>query len=595
MGLLGFIKRLLGSATSDHAVDQNRPTSEKLGGAATRLDASAAGAIYPPKVDWDDAADDPAQVDPDDPTLRIFRRSVDGDLLIYERPGHRSAEFFSCVRRTNVSYPSPEVWRSLIAVRDSKVRGYAIHVRSQNTLASAAVPEHLPAAIVAAPSTASGVQLRADGAADAEADGCALVRRAIDRSNAPVFVTGKAGTGKSTILRQIATADGAIVLAPTGIAALNAGGQTIHSFCKFPLHPLTSKDVKRLQDTRAIRAVKFLIIDEVSMVRADLLDAVDVFFRKNRSSDAPFGGVQVVLFGDPYQLPPVVTNEQQEWFEHRGYRSAHFFDARVFRDIELHVVALSKVYRQADPKFVELLDSVRNGSATDAQLAALNRTSLGGVPAAGPPAITLTARRATAAMVNSTHLNRLSAPLRRFEAVCSGTINPDSVPAERVLELKVGARVMFIRNDLNGEYVNGTLGTVTGFVEDAVLVQTDDGRGVGVVAHLWESIRYTYDPGSQEIRKDVVGSFSQLPLKLGWAVTIHKSQGLTLDAAVVDLSGGAFAPGQAYVALSRCRSLEGLRLQHPMRRADILVDGRVAEFMRSAAEAATAQAGVSLS
>ena len=405
-----------------------------------------------------------------------------------------------------------------------------------------------------------------------------------------MFITGKAGTGKSTLLQLFrrTTRKNVVVLAPTGVAALNVQGQTIHSFFGFPPRILTASEARRRVTRkdllRMYRNIEVLVIDEISMVRADILDAIDVFLRLNRENFRPFGGLQVVIFGDLFQLPPVVTKDPVERaFFTDNYRSPYFFDARIFRDpdFQIEMLELRKVYRQESRHFLRLLQAVRVNAMDDDDLEDLNERYQPQFQHTSEY-ITLCARNATADHINQRELNALEGPFYAFEARIEGQFDPGLYPVEPLLRLCKGARVMFVRNDNEyGEFVNGTIGTVTYLDEEGrIEVETADGgkkRKIDVPRIEWEIVRYR--AGSQEgVETEVIGSFYHYPLKLAWAITIHKSQGKTFDKVLIDLGGGAFVHGQLYVALSRCRTLEGIVLRHRVRPQDLITDERILDF-----------------
>lgn len=411
----------------------------------------------------------------------------------------------------------------------------------------------------------------------------------IESTRDHVFVTGRAGTGKSTLLESfIASTERAVVVcAPTGVAALNVGGQTIHSLFRLPIGLIADHD---FDDPPALRrllaSIETVVIDEVSMVSADLMDAIDRRLRQARGRrDEAFGGVQVVLFGDPYQLAPVPGRDEGErayYADH--YRSMWFFDARVWAEADLRIVELQMIHRQQDEVFRSMLTAVRHGAVTAEIGRALNEA--GARPAPDEGILTLATTNATVTRINVDALRRLPGTAKSAKAEVLGEFGPKGgYPADEALDLKVGAQVMFLRNDTGGDghprWVNGTLGTVerigrTVFVEVA-------GESHEVVPATWEKYRYTYVAATKKVSKDVVAEFTQFPLRLAWAVTIHKSQGSTYDQAVVDLGARAFAPGQTYVALSRLRSLAGLHLARPLRPSDIIVDENVRRFMADVA------------
>ncbi len=394
-----------------------------------------------------------------------------------------------------------------------------------------------------------------------------------------LFLTGRAGTGKTTLLRRFldVAGDKAIVLAPTGVAAVNVGGQTLHSFFKLPPRLIEPADIRRLRSTRLVKAVETVIIDEISMVRADMLDAIDRSLRLNRKSQRPFGGVRMILSGDLHQLPPVVRGEEAEILKER-YGGAYFFNATAFRDGEFALLALKHVFRQEDPKFLALLGALRQGRLTEADRRMLEARVTGrSAIEASETHVVLTPNNANAFRINQARLDALSTPVRRFEASVDGQFEERSFPTEADLELKEGARVMMIRNDPENRWVNGTLATVEGFGGSSVIVSID-GRAYEIEQAAWEKYRYDLDKETGKVKREVVGTFKQMPLRLAYAVTIHKAQGLTLDHVYIDLDRGMFAHGQAYVALSRARRLEGLELSRTLRPADLVIDRRAFDF-----------------
>jgi ATP-dependent DNA helicase PIF1 len=411
----------------------------------------------------------------------------------------------------------------------------------------------------------------------------------IEQQGRNLFVTGRAGTGKSTLLQLFrrTTRKKAVVLAPTGIAALNVGGQTIHSFFGFPPKPLSRQDIKKRRNRRLYQNLEVLVIDEISMVRADLLDNIDWFLRINREVPLPFGGVQVVLFGDLFQLPPVVASDAEAMRFQLEYRSPYFFSAQVLESgqVELEQLELRKVYRQENRNFLRLLESVRLNRMDYDDLEDLNSRYL---PNFEPEDyyITLSARNATVDRINQRELERIPLEEKTYTAQVTGTFNPKLYPTEAAMRLKLSAQVMFIKNDPDKRFVNGTIGKVAKLEEGSVQVQVQQEDGteeqIDVVPVEWEILRYQpseKDPG--QIETETLGTFTQLPLRLAWAITIHKSQGKTFDKVIIDLGKGAFEHGQTYVALSRCRSLEGIVLKKRLRPRDILTDERVVEFYES--------------
>ena len=411
-----------------------------------------------------------------------------------------------------------------------------------------------------------------------------------------LFLTGKAGTGKSTFLRYICenVKKKHVVLAPTGIAAINAGGSTLHSFFKLPFHPLLPDDPnlsmqkERIHDffkytkphRKLLEEIELVIIDEISMVRADIIDAVDRILRVySRNLREPFGGKQLLLVGDIFQLEPVVKGDEREIIN-RFYPTPYFFSARVFTQIDLVSIELQKVYRQSDPQFIGVLDRIRNNTAAAPDLQLLN-SRYGEVPKNDADMyITLATRRDTVDQINERKLSELPGDLATFWGLIDGDFPESSLPTSLELTLKPGAQIIFIKNDFEKRWVNGTIGTISGFdpVEETIYVITEDGKECDVKPELWRNIRYTYNEEKKEIEEEVLGTFKQFPLRLAWAITIHKSQGLTFSRVVIDFTGGVFAGGQTYVALSRCTSLDGITLRKPINRADIFVRPEITNF-----------------
>ena len=414
-----------------------------------------------------------------------------------------------------------------------------------------------------------------------------------------LFLTGKAGTGKSTFMRHIAATikKKHIILAPTGIAAINAGGSTLHSFFKLPFHPLLPNDKRysnrNIRDTlkyngektKLLREVELIIIDEISMVRADIIDFIDKVLRiYNRNMREPFGGKQLLLVGDIYQLEPVIKEEERQLLR-PFYPSNFFFDAQVFREMQLIAVELKKVYRQRDAQFIALLDHIRTSHVSDSDLRLLNAQVNAEIGTeAGRLSITLSGRRDTVDYINEKQLNTLPDQPTIFYGHIEGEFPESSLPTPMELEVKTGAQVLFIKNDKERRWVNGTLGTIIGFgdEEDGIIyVRTEDGRDFDVQREIWSNVRYTFNEKEQKIEEEEIGSYQQFPLRLAWAITVHKSQGLTFNNVKIDFTGGVFAGGQTYVALSRCTSLQGISLQEPIRRENIFVRTEVTNFARN--------------
>ena len=441
----------------------------------------------------------------------------------------------------------------------------------------------------------------------------------IEGTSEHVFITGRAGTGKSTLLQHFAwnTKKQIAICAPTGVAALNVEGQTIHSLFRLPIGLIAESEIDQSDATRRIlNAIETLVIDEISMVNADLMDAIDRSLRQARGRRSqPFGGVQVVMFGDPYQLAPVPPRGDELRYIQDHYRSFWFFDAKVWtggistadgglldlglHGAELHVRELVQIHRQSDDGFKAMLNAVRYGRVTAEIAGTLNAQGARTPPDPEPgeiPIITLATRNDIVNDINRHHLAALSGREQTAKAEVSGDFGRGEAnyPADSELKLKVGAQVMFLRNDtgMQGEpprWVNGSIGTVTRILGGTVRVDVD-GDEFDVEPAVWERYRYAYNPGTKTLSREVVAEFTQFPLRLAWAVTIHKSQGKTYDRAIVDLGSGAFAPGQTYVALSRLTSLDGLYLTRALRPRDILVDEDVRRFMREAWEARQAAA-----
>lgn len=412
----------------------------------------------------------------------------------------------------------------------------------------------------------------------------------LEKTDKSLFVTGKAGTGKSTLLQLFrnTTHKKVAVLAPTGVAALNVQGQTIHAFFGFPPRIITPSEAGRKtgrkDKLRMYKALEVLVIDEISMVRADVLDGIDKFLRVNRENFRPFGGVQVVFFGDLFQLPPVVTRDPVEVSYFTDYyESPYFFSAHVMQDpdFQLETLELGKVYRQESRHFLRLLDAVRVNNVDYDDLEDLNTRFQ---PAFHETAgyITLSARNMTAERINQVELNLLGTKEFEFIATVTGTFDPALYPTEFGLRLRQGAQVMFVRNDQDErQFVNGTIGKIVQLESNKIVVEIEDALGnkrrIAVPKVEWEIIRYKGGP-SGDLETETIGTFTQYPLKLAWAITIHKSQGKTFDRMLIDLGGGAFEHGQLYVALSRCRTLEGIVLRQRIRPQDVITDERVVEF-----------------
>lgn len=418
--------------------------------------------------------------------------------------------------------------------------------------------------------------------------------RLIQYTRQSVFLTGKAGTGKSTFLKHVCkvTKKKYVVLAPTGIAAINAGGSTLHSFFKLPFHPLLPDDPnfqgKKLHDTlkyssdhrKLIQNIELVIIDEISMVRADIIDFIDKVLRiYSRNMREPFGGKQVLLVGDIFQLEPVVKADEREIIS-RFYPNPYFFSARVFQEMELVAIELTKVYRQTDKVFVGVLDRIRTNTAGSADLQLLNtRCNTPIHKGENDMYITLATRRDTVDHINEQKLAELPGKAVKLQGEIHGEFPENSLPTLMELIVKPGAQVIFIKNDQEKRWVNGTIGTISGLSDDGIMyVVTEDGKEFDVHKESWSNVRYRYNETEKKIEEEELGTFIQYPIRLAWAITVHKSQGLTFSRAIIDFSGGVFAGGQTYVALSRCTSLEGIQLKREITRADIFVRPEIVSF-----------------
>lgn len=421
----------------------------------------------------------------------------------------------------------------------------------------------------------------------------------LKNTNANVFLTGKAGTGKSTFLKYICKKlqKKHVVLAPTGVAAVNVGGVTIHSFFQMPLRPVppddpdysvkvqaVSKKLSR-QKRRLMTELDLIIIDEVSMVRPDMIDFIDRTLRGVRGKrGVPFGGVQLLLVGDIFQLEPVVTSDTKAILS-KYYPDFFFFNALAYQRANLVSIELQKIYRQTDSEFIDMLDRIRINKATDADFKILNSRMEGReilpIKADEKFGIVLASRRDAAAAINSEKMDELPSEEIVFEGKIEDDFPEKILPTDLNLVLKENAQVMLIRNDKERRWVNGTLARVKSIDDDGITVELEDGREEKVEQETWENITYSYDEKEKKVKEEVIGRFTQYPLKAAWALTIHKSQGLTFSNVTIDMGGGAFSAGQTYVALSRCRSLEGLRFINPLRRYDVIVSKGASEFSRS--------------
>ena len=412
----------------------------------------------------------------------------------------------------------------------------------------------------------------------------------LEDGSSHVFIKGRAGTGKSTFLNLCRTnlKKNMVVLAPTGAAAVNVGGQTIHSFFNFKPN-ITVKGVSsvsiRPEYAKVYTRLEMIVIDEVSMVRADLLDCVDAFLRLHGPDPTKaFGGVVMVFIGDLYQLPPVVTSSD-EYIFHMHYRSPFFFDARVFEEINIRVVEFEKNYRQQDKTFQQMLEAIRHNRVSDEHLRLLNARY---DPLFDPPEddnwVYLTTTNKIADDINQERLKALKEDLFTHDGKVRGNFEKVTLPTHEVLDLKVGAQVIMLNNDREGRWVNGTIGRIkeiynAGFNAAAVQVVLPDGKSIEVEPYTWEMFEFYYNGEKGTIDSRVTGSFKQFPMKLAWAITIHKSQGKTFEKIAIDVGKGAFCHGQIYVALSRCTTLEGIVLKNKITSSDLYLDGNIQRFL----------------
>ncbi len=410
-----------------------------------------------------------------------------------------------------------------------------------------------------------------------------------------VFLTGKAGTGKSTFLKYIRdnTKKKYVVLAPTGIAAVNVGGVTLHSFFRIPLKPLLPDDpdfsVKRLRERmkypkdlrKLIKELELIIIDEISMVRADIIDFIDKILRVYSSNmREPFGGKQLLLVGDVFQLEPVVTADMRDLLR-KYYPNSYFFSARAFNDIEIVPIELKKIYRQKDDEFISMLDRIRLGHLRDSDIQRLNSRVVSHENCGDDRmAMTLATRRDMVDSINENRLAQLPSKQIVYNGEIKGDFPDNSLPTSIELILKVGAQIVFIKNDRDKRWVNGTIGKIVKAKKSLLEVELESGATHVVEKAVWENIQYAYDDKTKRVIENVVGTFIQYPVKLAWALTIHKSQGLTFNRAVIDIGRGAFSSGQTYVALSRCRSFDGMELRSTISARDVFVNPAIVEFSK---------------
>lgn len=417
----------------------------------------------------------------------------------------------------------------------------------------------------------------------------------INFTHQSLFMTGKAGTGKSTFLKYITanTKKRYVVLAPTGIAAVNVGGVTIHSFFKLPFKPLLPDDPdfdvrrlrKRMKYTKAhaklIKELELIVIDEVSMVRADIIDFIDKVLRVySGNMREPFGGKQMLFVGDIFQLEPVVTSDMRQLLR-RSYKEFYFFSANVFKDFAIVPIELKKIYRQQDEKFISMLDRFRTGTPLQADVDALNsRVVAADMRSTDDFVMTLATRRDMVDQINESHLQRLPSKEVTYVGTICDDFPENSLPTSKELTLKTGAQVVFVRNDREKRWVNGTIGKISQAADDLLEVELENGERHIVDPEVWENIVYKYDEGTKRVIEKIIGTFTQYPIRLAWALTVHKSQGLTFKNVVIDVGRGAFSGGQTYVALSRCTSLEGISMRSSINQRDVFVSPAIIEFSR---------------
>jgi ATP-dependent exoDNAse (exonuclease V) alpha subunit len=428
----------------------------------------------------------------------------------------------------------------------------------------------------------------------------------VEDNKTSVFVTGKAGTGKSTFIDYFKehTKKNAVYLAPTGVAALNIRGKTIHSLFQFPPKIISKDEIKDNKYRKEVRElftnIDTIVIDEISMARADIIDGIDFILKKFRGKEEPFGGAQMIFVGDLYQLPPVVSDKEkvmvtfdgkihyegtlQGYFE-KIYRGQYFFNSRTFRNASFRFVEFENIFRQkGDQEFIDILNRIRENILSPDTLVKLNRRYIPG-PASGieGPWITLCTTNAKAKEINDHNLSELKTTMFSYEAEMSGEFETSytdtEYPADRKLYLKVNTQVMMIKNDKDKRWVNGSMGLIKGLKKNEITIQIGE-CDYKVDKETWETVEYEFDEETKSVNTTVTGVFKQYPIKLAWAITIHKSQGKTFDNVKIDLENGAFAHGQTYVALSRCRTLEGIFLNKPIRKQDVILDPRVTEFFR---------------
>lgn len=402
----------------------------------------------------------------------------------------------------------------------------------------------------------------------------------IEDTKTNVFLTGKAGTGKSTFLQHIRATSkkNLAIVAPTGVAAQNVSGQTIHSFFNFGFKIVPENVKKVTQNSALFKSLELLIIDEISMVRADIMDCIDKSLKLNRGNSEPFGGVQLLVIGDLYQLPPVLTRDEEMMF-YQNYESPYFFDAKSLLNFNLEVFELEKIFRQQDTDFINFLNSLRIGELEEQDFKYAsnflnNKKTVEDL-------VYLVSTNKQADLINQEKLEKLPGTIKSYTSAVTGNYDQRSMPTEETLNLKIGARVMVLNNDPMKRWVNGDVGEVINTKPKSVEIRFDSGKQYEITENKWEAVRFTFNEETQKIEPEILGSFTQLPIRLSWASTIHKSQGKSLQNVLIDLGNGAFAPGQAYVAFSRCRTAEGLCLARELSSKDVIVDPRIVNYMRS--------------
>jgi len=401
----------------------------------------------------------------------------------------------------------------------------------------------------------------------------------IENTKDHFYITGKAGSGKSTLLAYFrsVTQKNTAVLAPTGVAAIRVKGQTIHSFFGFPPKVIQTRHIKKVRQVELLQNLETLIIDEISMVRADVFDAIDYSLRVHRKKlTQPFGGVQVIVFGDLFQLPPVVNMDESSLLERIYPQGQFFFHSNIFQDAQFKTLELQSIYRQTDDHFIYLLNAVRDGSITNSQIDNLNDSLVENFEM-DEGKIILTTTNARASGINQNYLKQLSSEEFSYRAQATGQFYKELFPTDEVLKLKKGAQVIMIKNDPEKRWVNGSIGTIHDIAEKKIKVKINH-KVYEVKKEKWDRIQYSYDDDQQEVLENVTGSFKQYPMRLAWAITIHKSQGQTFEKVIIDMSQGSFAPGQLYVALSRCISLEGIELLRPLKKSDVIVNKQLIGF-----------------